>query len=88
MKSQAQINAQWSGSARIYDDIIQDELASFRVEGWTKLIRAQVDFKPGMKCLDTGCGPGFFSVILSKAGFDVTAIDGAEKMREKATGLE
>lgn len=84
MKSQAQINAQWSGSARIYDDIIQDELASFRVEGWTKLIRAQVDFKPGMKCLDTGCGPGFFSVILSKAGFDVTAIDGAEKMREKA----
>ena len=84
MRSQAEINAKWSESAEIYDDIIQDELASFRVEGWTKLIKSQVDFKEGMKCLDTGCGPGFFSIILSKAGFDVTAIDGAELMREKA----
>ena len=84
MKSQAEINSHWSDSADIYDDIIQDELSGFRVEGWSKLIKEQVDYKPGMKCLDTGCGPGFFSIILSKAGFDVTAIDGAEKMREKA----
>lgn len=84
MKSQAQINAHWSESAKNYDDIIQDELSSFRVEGWTEFIKSHVDFKPGMKCLDTGCGPGFFSIILSKAGYKVTAIDGAEKMVETA----
>ena len=84
MKSQAQINAHWSENADNYDDIIQDELASFRVDGWTEKIKSQVDFKQGMRCLDTGCGPGFFSIILSKAGFDVTAIDGSDKMIVKA----
>ena len=83
-KTQAEINAQWSKGSENYDRIIHDELSSFRVEGWTKKIKAQVDFKPGMLCLDTGCGPGFFSIILAKAGFDVTAIDGADGMLEKA----
>lgn len=84
MKTQEEINKYWSEGSENYDRIIHDELASFRVDGWTKLIKRQVDFKEGMKCLDTGCGPGFFSIILSKAGFDVTAIDGAEGMRRKA----
>ena len=85
IKTQEEINEQWTDAADNYDEIIQDELASFRVEKWTELIKSQVDFREGMKCLDTGCGPGFFSIILSQAGFEVTAIDGAEKMREAAS---
>ena len=34
--------------------------------------------------LNCWCGPGFFTIILSKAGYRVTAIDGAIGMLEKA----
>ena len=34
--------------------------------------------------LDVGCGPGFFSVLLAKAGFAVTAFDASAEMLKKA----
>lgn len=37
-----------------------------------------------MKILDIGTGPGFFPMILSEAGYTVTAVDYTEEMLEKA----
>nr|WP_269849318.1 class I SAM-dependent methyltransferase [Methanosarcina horonobensis] len=34
--------------------------------------------------LDVGCGPGFFSIILSQAGHQVTGVDCAAGMLERA----
>ena len=81
---QKTINEHWSKSAANYDSIIHDELASFRVEGWQKLIAAQVGEHTGLEVLDCGCGPAFFTILLAKAGYRVTGIDAAEGMLEKA----
>ena len=83
-RDQKTINAQWSKSAENYDKIIHDELASFRVAGWQRLIAAQVGRRTGLKVLDCGCGPAFFTIILAKAGYRVTGIDAAAGMLEKA----
>ena len=84
MRTQQDINRQWTESADNYDDIIQDELNSFRLEGWQKLIKSQIGGATGLKVLDTGCGPAFFTIILARAGYQVTAIDGSSGMLEKA----
>ena len=81
---QEKINAHWSNSSANYDRIIHDELASFRAEGWQKLIAAQVGNRTGLEVLDCGCGPAFFTILLSKAGYRVTGIDAAEGMLRKA----
>ena len=83
-RDQKTINAQWSKSAENYNKIIHDELASFRVAGWQRLIAAQVGDRQGLKVLDCGCGPAFFTIILAKAGYRVTGIDAAAGMLEKA----
>ena len=83
-REQAAINERWTRGSDNYDRIIHDELASFRVEGWQKLIAAQTGDRPGLEVLDCGCGPAFFTILLAKAGYRVTGIDAAEGMLEKA----
>ena len=83
-RDQKAINERWSKGSDNYDKIIRDELASFRAEGWQQLIAAQTGHRSGLEILDCGCGPGFFTIILSRAGYRVTGIDAAEGMLEKA----
>lgn len=74
----------WSADALLYNQGIQNQLARRRdVEHWkTELTR--VLGKEPRKVLDVGCGPGFFTVLLSSLGHDVTAMDGAPGMVECA----
>lgn len=76
---QEEINRHWSEDAGNYSRIIDDELESRRPDLWLKQIE---EVCPGgkMKILDAGCGPGFFSIILSRAGHRVTGVDGASGM--------
>lgn len=47
----------WSQDAENYGNIIQDELASFRVEAWQKLLREKMPADTS-RVLDLGCGQG------------------------------
>lgn len=40
------------------------------------------------KILDIGTGPGFFSIILAEAGYQVTAVDYTEAMLEEAKKMQ
>lgn len=84
LKTQEEINAHWSEGAENYSDIIDKELHSFRTERWEKKILENAPSKAKLKVLDIGCGPGFFSILLSKAGHDVTGIDGSDAMLDEA----
>ena len=76
----------WSQDAENYGNIIQDELASFRVDAWQKLLREKMPADTH-RVLDLGCGPAFFSIILAKMGLEVTAVDCAEGMLAQARQL-
>ena len=76
----------WSQDAENYGNIIQDELASFRVEAWQKLLREKMPADTH-RVLDLGCGPAFFSIILAKMGLEVTGVDCAEGMLAQARQL-
>ena len=76
----------WSQDAENYGNIIQDELASFRVEAWQKLLREKMPADTH-RVLDLGCGPAFFSIILAKMGPEVTGVDCAEGMLAQARQL-
>ena len=80
MRTQQEINKEWSDNSENYSAIIDDELNSFRAEAWRRKILEQVPSGKKLKILDTGCGPGFFTILLSLAGHEVIGIDGAEGM--------
>ena len=42
-------------------------------EKWIELINRYLKINKGMKVLDLGCGPGFFSVMLTNYGCQVIA---------------
>ncbi len=48
----------WSEDASNYGQIIEDELASFRVEAWKKFLSRQLPHHT-QDVLDFGCGPGW-----------------------------
>lgn len=80
----------WSGRAEGYSRVNQDELAGVQNGNWSELLcRRITDHYPGrprntIRILDVGAGPGFFSIILTRLGYKVTAIDYTESMIEQA----
>jgi len=82
--AQDEINRIWSEDAQNYDNVIQDELNSFRAAAWQEQILSHFSGCVPLKILDVGCGPAFFSIILSAKGHDVTGVDSAAGMLEKA----
>lgn len=86
MLTQEQINKDWSVRSDNYNNYVEEELVTDRPKKWLELILSQVPTasEGALRILDAGCGPGFFSVLLSKAGHHVTGIDGSEGMLEHA----
>ena len=80
MLTQEQINADWTVRSDNYNKYVVEEFATERPEKWLERIEANAPSNRPLRVLDAGCGPGFFSVLLSKAGHSVTGIDGSEGM--------
>lgn len=84
MITQEQINETWSILSDNFNDYVCAELQSDRPAQWLKHIEANVPQGRPLRILDAGCGPGFFSILLSRAGHHVTGIDGSERMLSHA----
>ena len=84
MLTQEQINETWTIRSDNYNKYVCEELATDRPAKWISLIEANAPKNRPLRVLDLGCGPGFFSVILSKAGHQVTGIDGSLRMLSHA----
>ena len=91
MLTQEIINESWTIRSDNYNQYVLDELATDRPEKWLRCIEANAPQARPLRVLDCGCGPGFFSVLLAKAGHVVTGIDGSAGMlahaRENADRL-
>lgn len=82
--------AYWTNRASGYSEVNKDELRTQQKAVWTCELTEQIEAAfPGvapenLRVLDMGCGPGFFSIILARAGYRVTAADYTPAMLEEA----
>lgn len=81
----------WTGRASGYSEVNQKELSSIRQHCvWQDTLceEMRVHFPgtspEGIRVLDIGCGPGFFSIVLAEEGYHVTAADLTPAMLEQA----
>ena len=84
MEYKEQTKAYWNKSAEGYSKSIRKELEAQKKDIWTKLILDNAPKEGKLKILDIGCGPGFFSIIMSMQGHDVTGIDVTPEMVKEA----
>ena len=80
----------WTNRASGYSEVNQEELEGDQRGVWTAELAAQIGrvFPQARPCdlrvLEVGCGPGFFSIILTQAGYRVTATDYTQAMLDQA----
>jgi 2-polyprenyl-3-methyl-5-hydroxy-6-metoxy-1,4-benzoquinol methylase len=74
----------WDKSAEIYDSIIQEELNGTKKEAWQQILTEHINKKGPLKILEIGTGPGFFAILLSQMGHEVTAVDFSAHMIKAA----
>ena len=83
-------NEYWSGRAEGYSQVNREELEGVQNGNWSGLLDTRIRGhfpdrdRSSIRVLDVGTGPGFFSIILTRLGYDVTAVDYTESMLEKA----
>jgi ubiquinone/menaquinone biosynthesis C-methylase UbiE len=87
MKELGAIGNYWNTRAEGYSLSVNAELDGEEEAFWEGVLRQAAPIaKDGenLRCLDVGCGPGFFSILLAEQGWNVTAVDYSEGMLEKA----
>lgn len=77
------IQKRWKASAEGYSEGVRRDLAK-NAEKWRDYINNKVGLKPKMNILDTCCGPGFLSILLSGSGRKVIGADECDEMLEEA----
>lgn len=80
----------WTNRARGYSEYNQQEMADARRTMWRDKLLCLLDGKfpeknpQEIQILDVGTGPGFFAILLTEAGYKVTAVDYTEEMLKEA----
>ena len=81
------IQAYWQGRAKDFAELRSKELHCEKHALWQQEILKQLPKKNGLKILDVGCGAGFFSILLSQCGMEMTGIDLTPAMIAEAEKL-
>lgn len=85
-----EIEMYWDNRAKGYSKVNQDELSSEQEILWLREIQTRIEINfprhnpKDIKILDVGTGPGFFAIILAKAGYQVSAVDYTKAMLYQA----
>lgn len=82
--AKAYITDYWRERATGFTKLRQQELLSEKYQLWQQEIARHLPEGKSLNILDVGCGAGFFSVLLVKAGHRVTGIDLTPAMIEQA----
>ena len=77
----------WTKRSPEFKKLRREELHSEKNELWKQEICRHFPFEKPLKILDIGCGSGFYAILLSKQGYDVTGIDLTESMIADAKAL-
>ena len=80
----------WTGRAEGYSAVNQEELRTSQREVWRGELKSHIERQfpnrdaASIRVLEIGTGPGFFAILLSELGYDVTAIDLTPAMLDQA----
>ena len=77
------IEKYWDTRSEGFSKRVRDELKTDH-EKWSEKLDFYLKDIEGKRVLDIGCGPGFFTIILSEKGYDVTAFDYSPDMLKEA----
>ncbi|MDH5856302.1 class I SAM-dependent methyltransferase [Lampropedia aestuarii] len=80
----AQVERYWDIRAESYSQSNQNELKGDKADVWQALLLQHCPTGRQLRVLDVGAGPGFFSILLARAGHQVTAIDVTAAMLHEA----
>lgn len=78
------MNNYWQQRSSSYSEQNMAQLFSEKRSAWEKLIFSQVEETRKLDILDIGTGPGFFAILSSLRGHNVTAADMSPDMLDKA----
>ena len=82
--------AYWTRRAPSYSGVHQEELNSSQRMVWSHALDSRIlghfagRSREDIRVLDVGTGPGFFAIILTELGYQVTAVDYTDAMLEEA----
>ena len=79
-----QIGEYWNSRAQGYSDTINEQFEGEVYTYYRKYLKNCAPKGEKLNCVDMGCGPGYFSILLSKMGHNVVAFDFSDGMLEKA----
>ena len=79
-----EIAAYWGTRAQGYSERCKIDLIEDTKFDWLDKICKYAPAKQQLNVLDIGCGAGFFSILMTKAGHNVTSIDYTENMVNSA----
>lgn len=80
-----EISSYWTLSSVGYDKVIKSQFKNKQtVLKWENLLKEGLGGKERQCILDVGTGPGFFTILLSRLGHKVTAMDASAGMVETA----
>ena len=74
----------WTQRSHSFAELRVRELNSVMADRWLREIAKHIPAGGQLRILDIGTGPGFFSIILAEAGYQVTAVDYTAAMLEEA----
>ncbi len=73
----------WDKRSEGFSCSVREE-AEYRGASEAEKLISNANLRPGSNVLDIGCGPGYFTMILSEYGMDVTGIDYSDEMLVQA----
>lgn len=74
----------WDTRAEGYSKIVHRHLAGKESAYFSRVLRECLPPVSRPRCLDLGCGPGFFSILLAREGLECVAVDGSPEMLAQA----
>ncbi len=86
-KQKERISNYWNKRSTSFAKLRQEEIESPTGELWIKELTRNIDSDKRLKILDVGTGTGFFSILLSRMGHEVTGVDFSNEMIAEARQL-